>query len=332
MRYWWEEVRERVRRESEWGREIYWEWGSVLELFLICGSQQNFISPHLIYPSLCVCIVFHCVYVLYFTACMYCISLCVCIVFHWVYVLYFTVYVLYYTVCVLYFTVYVLYYTVYVLYYTVCVLYFTECMYCISLCVYCISLRVCIVLHCVCIVLHCVCIVFHCVCIVLHCVYVLYYTVCMYCISLRVCIVFHCVYVLYFTACMYCISLRMTSKHYLWLCSTDREWCSDCLCAANILKTLRGNGNVLIAVDTAGRVLELSQLLVSSNTRTHTHTHTHTCMHTCSHSLYYVHKMNELWQNAESALCCRISCGGMLSQHCVVVGSAVAECWVSTVL
>ena len=33
---------------------------------------------------------------------------------------------------------------------------------------------------------------------------------------------------------------------------------------ANILKTLRGGGNVLIAVDTAGRVLELSQLLVSS--------------------------------------------------------------------
>ena len=33
--------------------------------------------------------------------------------------------------------------------------------------------------------------------------------------------------------------------------------------AANILNTLRRNGNVLIAVDTAGRVLELSQLLVS---------------------------------------------------------------------
>ena len=32
--------------------------------------------------------------------------------------------------------------------------------------------------------------------------------------------------------------------------------------AANILNTLRRNGNVLIAVDTAGRVLELSQLLV----------------------------------------------------------------------
>lgn len=32
--------------------------------------------------------------------------------------------------------------------------------------------------------------------------------------------------------------------------------------SANILNTLRRNGNVLIAVDTAGRVLELSQLLV----------------------------------------------------------------------
>ena len=31
---------------------------------------------------------------------------------------------------------------------------------------------------------------------------------------------------------------------------------------ANILNTLRRGGNILIAVDTAGRVLELSQLLV----------------------------------------------------------------------
>lgn len=30
---------------------------------------------------------------------------------------------------------------------------------------------------------------------------------------------------------------------------------------ANVMETLRGNGNVLIAVDTAGRVLELAQLL-----------------------------------------------------------------------
>ena len=30
-----------------------------------------------------------------------------------------------------------------------------------------------------------------------------------------------------------------------------------------IVNTLRKNGNVLIAVDTAGRILELSQLLVS---------------------------------------------------------------------
>ena len=34
------------------------------------------------------------------------------------------------------------------------------------------------------------------------------------------------------------------------------------LCTDNILTTLRRDGNVLIAVDTAGRVLELSQLLV----------------------------------------------------------------------
>lgn len=32
-------------------------------------------------------------------------------------------------------------------------------------------------------------------------------------------------------------------------------------CLANVLETLRGDGNVLIAVDTAGRVLELAQLL-----------------------------------------------------------------------
>ena len=30
---------------------------------------------------------------------------------------------------------------------------------------------------------------------------------------------------------------------------------------ANVMETLRGDGNVLIAVDTAGRVLELAQLL-----------------------------------------------------------------------
>ena len=38
-----------------------------------------------------------------------------------------------------------------------------------------------------------------------------------------------------------------------------------CMCtyfAANIVNTLRDGGNVLIAVDTAGRVLELGQLLV----------------------------------------------------------------------
>ena len=38
---------------------------------------------------------------------------------------------------------------------------------------------------------------------------------------------------------------------------------NTCFLLANILKTLRSNGNILIAVDTAGRVLELSQLLVS---------------------------------------------------------------------
>lgn len=39
--------------------------------------------------------------------------------------------------------------------------------------------------------------------------------------------------------------------------------CYVILCApANILNTLRRGGNILIAVDTAGRVLELSQLLV----------------------------------------------------------------------
>lgn len=40
-------------------------------------------------------------------------------------------------------------------------------------------------------------------------------------------------------------------------------WEHYCSLLANILKTLRSNGNILIAVDTAGRVLELSQLLVS---------------------------------------------------------------------
>ena len=38
------------------------------------------------------------------------------------------------------------------------------------------------------------------------------------------------------------------------------------LIAAQILKTTRRGGNVLLTVDTAGRVLELSQLLVSPYT------------------------------------------------------------------
>ena len=38
--------------------------------------------------------------------------------------------------------------------------------------------------------------------------------------------------------------------------------CLLCGDTDNILTTLRRDGNVLIAVDTAGRVLELSQLLV----------------------------------------------------------------------
>ena len=36
---------------------------------------------------------------------------------------------------------------------------------------------------------------------------------------------------------------------------------SSCCSLANILETQRNDGNVLIAVDTAGRVLELAQLL-----------------------------------------------------------------------
>lgn len=52
-----------------------------------------------------------------------------------------------------------------------------------------------------------------------------------------------------------CLSECMERKCDLWFT----------LHAANILKTLRSNGNILIAVDTAGRVLELSQLLVYAN-------------------------------------------------------------------
>ena len=37
--------------------------------------------------------------------------------------------------------------------------------------------------------------------------------------------------------------------------------------SANILQTMRRDGNVLIAVDTAGRVLELAHLLVNSGVK-----------------------------------------------------------------
>ncbi len=48
--------------------------------------------------------------------------------------------------------------------------------------------------------------------------------------------------------------------HFLWVWSVTVM--NLFVYVANILKTLRSNGNILIAVDTAGRVLELSQLLV----------------------------------------------------------------------
>ncbi len=46
---------------------------------------------------------------------------------------------------------------------------------------------------------------------------------------------------------------------------------SHSLTLANVLNTLRRDGNILIAVDTAGRVLELSQLLVKKYSHTMTH-------------------------------------------------------------
>jgi len=40
---------------------------------------------------------------------------------------------------------------------------------------------------------------------------------------------------------------------------------SYCCLLATILQTVRNDGNVLIAIDTAGRVLELAQLLVCTS-------------------------------------------------------------------
>ena len=46
------------------------------------------------------------------------------------------------------------------------------------------------------------------------------------------------------------------------LCQTDWSLLHFISLSDKIVNTLRKNGNVLISVDTAGRVLELSQLLV----------------------------------------------------------------------
>ena len=68
--------------------------------------------------------------------------------------------------------------------------------------------------------------------------------------------------------------------------------CYVILCApANILNTLRRGGNILIAVDTAGRVLELSQLLVRLY-----------CLFHMKHALYLFFK-DQMWRNQESGLC-----------------------------
>lgn len=45
----------------------------------------------------------------------------------------------------------------------------------------------------------------------------------------------------------------------MFYCSASQSYALPLL--ANIMETLRNDGNVLIAVDTAGRVLELAQLL-----------------------------------------------------------------------
>lgn len=73
--------------------------------------------------------------------------------------------------------------------------------------------------------------------------------------------------------------------------------------AANILNTLRRNGNVLIAVDTAGRVLELSQLLVGWQD-----------MHTPSNE---EHANAYLILKLTYALPLRTRCGVTWSQVCV---------------
>ncbi len=67
---------------------------------------------------------------------------------------------------------------------------------------------------------------------------------------------------LYSVSCVATIILyRPVFLRSFFLCSKLSVFFSK----ANILKTLRSDGNVLIAVDTAGRVLELSQLLVSNH-------------------------------------------------------------------
>ena len=54
------------------------------------------------------------------------------------------------------------------------------------------------------------------------------------------------------------ISLHISAVH------CGLKLCDVTVFSANILNTLRRGGNILIAVDTAGRVLELSQLLVGA--------------------------------------------------------------------
>lgn len=68
------------------------------------------------------------------------------------------------------------------------------------------------------------------------------------------------------------------------------------LLLANILKTLRSNGNILIAVDTAGRVLELSQLLVSSVCDGDDH------LPNSDDPLPSL-PQDQMWRNTESGLC-----------------------------
>lgn len=68
--------------------------------------------------------------------------------------------------------------------------------------------------------------------------------------------------VMYFSLILLSVSVLFKLTVFLFLITNKTAIFYNLFFLANVLQTLRNNGNVLISVDTAGRVLELAHMMV----------------------------------------------------------------------